>query len=87
MQDWQVVSLGFGAPFAEQQNIHAIGDRANHVVLDAMGAALEGTPAGRRFRLEHAQIMRMEDLRRAADLSSELTSRNIARAEPVGSHR
>lgn len=61
------------------QNVHAIGDRANKVVIDAIenaiinGNAATGTEAsvreqGRRFRIEHAQIMRMEDLERAVKL-------------------
>ncbi|WRT65197.1 uncharacterized protein IL334_002140 [Kwoniella shivajii] len=54
-----------------QVNVHTIGDRAAHVVLDAIEAALEGEPSPEiqpRFRLEHAQIMSMEDIERAARL-------------------
>jgi predicted amidohydrolase YtcJ len=43
-----------------QVNTHAIGDRANHEVLEAYGAALGGTN-DRRFRIEHAQIVAPED--------------------------
>jgi hypothetical protein len=39
-----------------QVNTHAIGDRANRVVLDAYAATLGG-PNHRRFRIEHAQIV------------------------------
>jgi hypothetical protein len=39
-----------------QVNTHAIGDRANRVVLDAYAAVLGG-PNDRRFRVEHAQIV------------------------------
>jgi predicted amidohydrolase YtcJ len=39
-----------------QVNTHAIGDRANHEVLEAYGAALGGAN-DRRFRIEHAQIV------------------------------
>jgi len=43
-----------------QVNTHAIGDRANRVVLEAYGAVLGG-PNDRRFRIEHAQIVSPED--------------------------
>ncbi len=39
-----------------QVNTHAIGDRANRMVLDAYGAVLGGLN-DRRFRIEHAQIV------------------------------
>jgi predicted amidohydrolase YtcJ len=39
-----------------QVNTHAIGDRANRMVLDAYGAALGGRN-DRRFRIEHAQVV------------------------------
>lgn len=56
------------------QNVHTIGDRANKVVIDAMEAVIGDDKHGgraRRLRLEHAQIMRPEDLERAAKLGSE----------------
>lgn len=43
-----------------QVNTHAIGDRANRVVLDAYGAVLGGRN-GRRFRIEHAQAPALPD--------------------------
>ena len=43
-----------------QVNTHAIGDRANREVLDAYAAALGG-PNDRRFRIEHAQIVSLDD--------------------------
>lgn len=43
-----------------QVNTHAIGDRANRTVLDAYAAALSG-PNDRRFRIEHAQVVSLED--------------------------
>ncbi len=43
-----------------QVNTHAIGDRANHVVLEAYGAALGGEN-DRRFRIEHAQAIALPD--------------------------
>jgi predicted amidohydrolase YtcJ len=43
-----------------QVNTHAIGDRANRVVLDAYGAVLGG-PNDHRFRIEHAQVVSPED--------------------------
>ncbi|EIW68565.1 hypothetical protein TREMEDRAFT_13762, partial [Tremella mesenterica DSM 1558] len=54
-----------------QVNVHAIGDRANKVVIDAMEYAIDlNTSSGkeRRLRIEHAQIMRPEDLKRAVGL-------------------
>jgi len=52
-----------------QVNTHAIGDRANDVLLDAYAAAMEqvGEHSGR-HRIEHAQIVRAEHYQRAADL-------------------
>lgn len=48
-----------------QVRIHAIGDRANAAILDHFQAveAANG-PSGRRFTIEHAQHVRMEDLKR-----------------------
>ncbi len=43
-----------------QVNTHCIGDRANRMVLEAYGAALGGKN-DRRFRIEHAQVVRAED--------------------------
>ena len=53
-----------------QVNTHAIGDRANRVVLDAYEAAMQqtGRTAGR-HRVEHAQILAPDDLPRFAELS------------------
>jgi predicted amidohydrolase YtcJ len=57
---------------------HAIGDRANREVLDAYARALEGwdppIPEGReehpghRFRIEHAQLLSPQDIRRFGQL-------------------
>ena len=44
-----------------QVNTHAIGDRANRTVLDAYGAVLKGQN-DRRFRIEHAQVVSLEDI-------------------------
>lgn len=65
-----------------QVNTHAIGDRANRVVLQAYEAALRdatgkgnepgaqpGLPNDRRFRVEHAQIVAPEDFARFRDYS------------------
>ena len=52
-----------------QVNTHAIGDRANRVVLDAYQAAIERTGGGPgRHRVEHVQIVDLEDLPRFAAL-------------------
>ncbi|MFC1627731.1 amidohydrolase [Gemmatimonadota bacterium] len=50
---------------------HAIGDRANSVALDAFEEALEvntGRDTPRRHRIEHAQIVREEDMERFRSL-------------------
>ena len=52
-----------------QVNTHAIGDRANRVVLDAYESAIEATGGGPgRHRIEHSQILSLEDIQRFADL-------------------
>jgi len=54
--------------------VHTIGDRGNHVVLDAMEDVIGSDLSQgkeRRMRLEHAQIMTPDDLRRAVRLGSE----------------
>jgi predicted amidohydrolase YtcJ len=52
-----------------QLNSHAIGDRGNRMVLDAIDAALKEVPAtDHRFRIEHAQIIQHEDIPRFAKL-------------------
>jgi predicted amidohydrolase YtcJ len=58
----QAVEKGF------QVCTHAIGDRANRVVLDAYAAALGGAN-GRRFRIEHAQIVSLPDFKLFKDYS------------------
>ena len=46
-----------------QVNTHAIGDRANTQVLQAYTAALDaGLGLGKRHRIEHAQVLRLEDV-------------------------
>ncbi len=51
-----------------QVAIHAIGDRGKLVALDALEAALGGPRPEARFRVEHAQVMRLADLERMARL-------------------
>ncbi|CAL1708121.1 unnamed protein product [Somion occarium] len=52
-----------------QVNVHAIGDRANGVVLDAFEAALkDANVSALRPRLEHAQILAKKDMARFGDL-------------------
>jgi predicted amidohydrolase YtcJ len=51
-----------------QVGIHAIGDRGSLVALDAMEKALGGPRPEARFRLEHTQIVRVQDLERMAKL-------------------
>ncbi|NOT46744.1 MAG: amidohydrolase [Acidobacteria bacterium] len=48
-----------------QVNIHAIGDRANATILDYYGSLdTANGPRDRRFRIEHAQHLRQEDIKR-----------------------
>lgn len=51
-----------------QVGIHAIGDRGGVVALDAMERALGGPAPKARFRLEHAQVLRVQDIERMARL-------------------
>src|SRR4029453_5289666 len=44
-----------------QGGIRAIGDRGGLVALDAMERALGGPRPEARFRLEHAQVLRLQD--------------------------
>jgi len=47
---------------------HAIGDRANELVLDAYQQLAGRLPAGLRLRIEHAQFLRPQDVGRMARL-------------------
>ncbi|MBK5257188.1 MAG: amidohydrolase [Vicinamibacteria bacterium] len=52
-----------------QLAVHAIGDRANALVLDAFERAAAARPRDdRRFRIEHSQVVRRADLGRYAKL-------------------
>ncbi|HEV8241805.1 MAG TPA: amidohydrolase [Thermoanaerobaculia bacterium] len=52
-----------------QVAIHAIGDRGNLIALDALDAALGGEPHPElRWRIEHVQIVRRQDLERMGKL-------------------
>ncbi|KAG7098374.1 hypothetical protein E1B28_000332 [Marasmius oreades] len=54
-----------------QINVHAIGDRANSIILDAFEIAAKdhGVDLNKlRPRIEHAQIMRSEDIKRMGEL-------------------
>lgn len=52
-----------------QVAVHAIGDRGNALVLDAFAAARKAVPeaADPRLRIEHAQVVRKEDVARFAE--------------------
>jgi len=66
----RIRSLVRGAHRAGQQvTFHAIGDRANRVVLDAIEEALRENPRpDPRHRIEHAQVLAPEDIPRFARL-------------------
>jgi predicted amidohydrolase YtcJ len=57
-------ALGSGFQVA----IHAIGDRGGLVALDALEKALGGPRPEARFRLEHSQVLRVQDIHRMARL-------------------
>ncbi|MDJ0907969.1 MAG: amidohydrolase [Woeseiaceae bacterium] len=51
-----------------QVGIHAIGTLGNRMALDAFERAQDGQPSPLRNRVEHAQIIRLEDIPRFAEL-------------------
>ncbi len=51
-----------------QVGVHAIGDRGNLIALDALERALGGPRPEVRWRIEHAQVMRLQDIERMARL-------------------
>jgi hypothetical protein len=52
-----------------QVAVHAIGDRGNLLALDAMDAAFDGAPHPElRWRIEHVQVIRRQDLERMGRL-------------------
>ena len=51
-----------------QVGVHAIGDRGNLVSLDAIERCFGGPRPEARFRVEHAQVMRLGDIERMARL-------------------
>lgn len=53
-----------------QVNVHAIGDRGNRVVLDSFAEAFKKFPEAkaRRNRIEHAQVVAVEDIPRFVEL-------------------
>ena len=73
MQEWALAADMHGL----QLSIHAIGDRANSAVLDIFEEVVRRNPPwDRRFRIEHAQHLRADDIRRFAALGV------IASAQP-----
>ena len=51
-----------------QVGIHAIGDLGNRMALDAFEKAQDGRPSPLRNRIEHSQIVTLDDIPRFADL-------------------
>jgi len=61
--------LGLADEVGIQAAVHAIGDRANHIILDIYAGILESRGVrDRRWRIEHAQHLLVEDMRRMAAL-------------------
>lgn len=65
------------------QNVHSVGDRANEAVLSAFEALFDSDGESRdarrvaetrRPRMEHAQVMRPEHVRRVGNLGGERSS-------------
>lgn len=63
-----MVSKAFARGY--QVNVHAIGDRGNRVVLDSFAAAYRKAPGaiGFRNRIEHAQVVALDDIPRFTTL-------------------
>ncbi|MEM7432405.1 MAG: amidohydrolase family protein [Pseudomonadota bacterium] len=51
-----------------QVSVHAIGDQANRNALDAFAVVQNGKPSPHRNRIEHAQIVSLQDIPRFAEL-------------------
>ena len=65
MHEWAMAADAAGL----QLLIHAIGDRANAALLDIFAAAADRNGArDRRFRIEHAQHLRLQEIERIAAL-------------------
>jgi predicted amidohydrolase YtcJ len=66
---YQVTSRALKAGM--QIAVHAIGDRANRITLDAYEAALRESPQAKdpRLRIEHAQVIALQDIPRFARLN------------------
>lgn len=60
-----------------QVGVHAIGDRGNRMVLDTFEEVQKGVPSALRNRVEHAQIIALDDIPRFAKLGV------IAAMQPV----
>ncbi len=57
----EAVAAGF------QVNIHAIGDRANRDVISIFDEVLPKDGIDRRFRIEHVQVIQLNDIQKMAD--------------------
>lgn len=67
-QEDLVARIGRANERGFQAAVHAIGDRANRVVLDAFDEVQGGKPSLLRNRIEHAQVVAEEDIKRFAQL-------------------
>ncbi|MBC54766.1 MAG: amidohydrolase [Gammaproteobacteria bacterium] len=64
----QLMAMSMQAGF--QVNVHAIGDGANMIVLDNYEALIQRTgTAQQRHRIEHAQVLRYDDILRFSELN------------------
>ena len=60
--------MGRARAAGAQVAVHAIGDRGNRMTLDAMAQVLGPGRTDRRWRIEHAQVLSMQDLPRFASM-------------------
>ena len=70
-------AIGKANAMGFQVGVHAIGDRGNRLVLDTYELVQKGKPSALRNRVEHAQIIALQDIPRFAELGI------IAAMQPV----
>lgn len=67
-QDEAYTLMGRARDGGVQVTTHAIGDRGNKLVLDWYETLLDEGSTDKRWRIEHAQILHLEDIPRFADM-------------------
>lgn len=90
---YQLVKLAYDNGY--QTGSHAIGDGANHQLLDAYERVMEENPReDPRLRIEHFQILTLEDIQRAIDMgvlpsmqTTHATSDMLVAEDRIGAER